>query len=311
MASSAPLRKPVRADQPFWAERAMVDEIQHLSAGHGSYPGFAAGRYRAALPSGISAGNEPAPMFMMVVLLRPAPKRDIWRNGRWQLLPASDAGRLSFHDMAEHWVSNIIYPVDSFHAYIPYAALDVISNELKCPRIETLITPDVSARDTVLLGLVNALLPVLARPWEAIGLFTDHVFTAMAIHVAIHHSGIRRPAAGFSSPRAGLGLAQLRRVTSRLLDDITADISLDELAAECGYSRGHFIRAFKQTTGLPPYRWLLHERVKRVQIYLSETAEPLVDIALQCGFADQAHMTRIFTKITGISPGAWRRLRCQ
>lgn len=74
-----------------------------------------------------------------------------------------------------------------------------------------------------------------------------------------------------------------------------------------GLSHGHFIRAFKQTTGLPPYRRLLQERIKQVQIYLSSTAMPLVDIALQCGFADQAHMTRIFTKRMGISPNAWRR----
>jgi transcriptional regulator GlxA family with amidase domain len=103
----------------------------------------------------------------------------------------------------------------------------------------------------------------------------------------------------------------MRRIAARLLDDISADISLDELATECSYSRGHFIRAFKQTTGLPPYRWLLHERVKRAQIYLSETGAPIADIALQCGFSDQTHMTRIFTKIIGISPGAWRRHRRQ
>lgn len=311
MASSAPLRKPVRADEPFWAERALVDEIQHLAAGQGSWPGFSVGRYRAARPTGISAGNKPASVFMMVVLLRPAPERDIWRNSHWRRLPAANAGRLSFHDMAEHWVTDIIYPVDSFHAYIPYTALDMIADELKCPKVETLITPEDSIRDMTLLGLVNALLPVLARPWEALSLFTDHVFTAMAVHVARHYSGMRCPAAGLCAPRAGLGLAQLRRATSRLLDDITADISLDALAAECGYSRGHFIRAFKQATGLPPYRWLLHERVKRARIYLDETTAPLADIALQCGFANQAHMTRIFTKLTGTSPGMWRRQRRQ
>lgn len=163
------------------------------------------------------------------------------------------------------------------------------------------------ARDDVLLGLVNALLPSLARPWEAMSLFTDHVFAAMAVHFAVHYAGIRPPATRPSSPHAGLNPAQMRRIAARLLDDITADISLDILAAECGYSRGHFIRAFKQTTGLPPYRWLLHERVKQAKIYLRETGTPIADIALQCGFSDQAHMTRIFTKIIGLSPGAWRR----
>ncbi len=101
--------------------------------------------------------------------------------------------------------------------------------------------------------------------------------------------------------------AQLQRVTAFMLDNITADISLSLLAAQCGFSRGHFIRAFRQTTGLPPYRWLLNERVKRACLLLDETPSSIADIALQCGFSDQAHLTRIFSKILGITPAAWRR----
>lgn len=140
MAASTLVRKPVRAEEPFWAEHAMVDDIQHLSAGSASWPGFSIGRYRAARPSGMNAGNLPAPMFLVVVALRPLPPRDMWRNGHWYRLPKTETGWLSFYDMAEHWVSDITFPVDSFHAYIPYSVFETISAEMKLPKVETLST---------------------------------------------------------------------------------------------------------------------------------------------------------------------------
>lgn len=101
--------------------------------------------------------------------------------------------------------------------------------------------------------------------------------------------------------------AQLRRVTAVMLDDITAGFNLSLLAEQCGFSRGHFIRVFRQTTGLPPYRWLLNERVRRACTLLDSTVVSIADIALQCGFSDQSHMTRVFSNILGITPAAWRR----
>jgi transcriptional regulator GlxA family with amidase domain len=100
---------------------------------------------------------------------------------------------------------------------------------------------------------------------------------------------------------------QERRVTSRLLDDLGGDPSLCELAALCGLSRSYFIRAFKQTTGMPPHRWLLMQRVKRAKDLLRRTNMPIADVAVACGFADQSHLTRVFSKAFRISPGAWQR----
>jgi transcriptional regulator GlxA family with amidase domain len=101
---------------------------------------------------------------------------------------------------------------------------------------------------------------------------------------------------------------QERRVTSRLLDDLAGDTSLSELAALCGLSRSYFLRAFKQTVGMPPHRWLLMHRVKRAKELLRGTTMSIAEIAFTCGFADQSHLTRVFSKACHISPGAWRRL---
>jgi AraC-like DNA-binding protein len=72
-------------------------------------------------------------------------------------------------------------------------------------------------------------------------------------------------------------------------------------------SVSHFSRAFAVSIGLPPHRWLLNRRVERAKSMLSNAAPTLSEVAIACGFADQSHFTRTFTREVGISPGAWRR----
>jgi AraC-like DNA-binding protein len=94
-----------------------------------------------------------------------------------------------------------------------------------------------------------------------------------------------------------------------ILDDLTKDPSLAELASLCGLSVSHFARAFKQGTGTPPHRWLISKRVERAQKLLVASDAPISEIAQTCGFADQSHLTRVFTRAVGASPGVWRRER--
>jgi AraC-like DNA-binding protein len=70
-----------------------------------------------------------------------------------------------------------------------------------------------------------------------------------------------------------------------------------------------FVRAFKETTGLPPHRWLMSRRIERAQETLINSRLSLVEIAERTGFADQSHFTRVFTGTVGTSPGEWRRER--
>ncbi len=63
-----------------------------------------------------------------------------------------------------------------------------------------------------------------------------------------------------------------------------------------GLSLSHFCHAFKASTGMPPYRWHLNTRVRRAQKLLVETSDPLAEIALASGFADQSHFSRAFRR---------------
>ena len=128
------------------------------------------------------------------------------------------------------------------------------------------------------------------------------VFRIAAAHPQVHAVGIDpRPV------RGGLAPWQMRRTAQVLNERLASKVTLARLAGECGVSVAHFSRAFKQTTGRTPHRWLVEQRVEHAKRLLVTSALPLAEIAAICGFADQSHFTRVFSQLVGSGPGAWRR----
>jgi AraC-like DNA-binding protein len=95
-------------------------------------------------------------------------------------------------------------------------------------------------------------------------------------------------------------------VVERLADDIQQAPTLDELAALVGTSRYTLVRQFGRRHGLPPMAWLLQLRLQRARERIAAGWE-LADTAVSCGFSDQSHLTRLFTRQFGYTPGSWRR----
>jgi AraC family transcriptional regulator len=158
--------------------------------------------------------------------------------------------------------------------------------------------------DPIIRHLGAALRGDFAHPEPVSRVFLDHVSRALAIHVAQTYGGMR-----VASPGAKGGLApwQLRRSTELFAANLDSSVALKTLADACGLSTGHFSRAFRVSTGLTPSRWLTHRRIEVATALLRQRRDSLGQIALACGFSDQSHFTRIFTRIVGTSPGAWRR----
>jgi AraC family transcriptional regulator len=71
--------------------------------------------------------------------------------------------------------------------------------------------------------------------------------------------------------------------------------------------RGYFSHAFRRTLGAAPHNWLIEQRIVLSKEKLRGDRLSLTDVAAECGFSDQSHFTRHFTRIVGVSPGAWRR----
>jgi AraC-like DNA-binding protein len=98
----------------------------------------------------------------------------------------------------------------------------------------------------------------------------------------------------------------LRRIRDRRADESASPPSLAEMAAATGLSRYQILRRFERTYGLPPHAWLLSHRAERA-LRLIRRGETLADAAMASGFCDQSHMTRVFARHHGFTPGAWRK----
>jgi AraC family transcriptional regulator len=119
--------------------------------------------------------------------------------------------------------------------------------------------------------------------------------------LALHGGRPQRPVQGGLAPR------QLHRVTEFMNEHAHQDLALEDLAALAGLSAKHFARAFRQSTGIPPHRWLIERRIERAKHLLITADLGLAEIALACGFADQSHFTAAFRRGTGATPGAFRQ----
>jgi AraC-like DNA-binding protein len=106
----------------------------------------------------------------------------------------------------------------------------------------------------------------------------------------------------------GLASWQAALAQKLILEQLDASVLTATLARACSLSRGHFSRLFKRTFGLPPHKWQRERRLDMAKQLLTDSRCALADIAIQCGFNDQAHFTRVFKMLTQQTPAAWRRI---
>lgn len=243
--------------------------------------------------------------FVVGLKLRDFPAHKYWEDGR--LTPVCDfrAGESSLHDLKR--VSTVLLdkPYHSLAFYLPRAALDAIADDANAPRIRDLsYEPGAGVNDVTISRLGSLLLPALGHPDQTNPLFVDHVLLAVGVHIAETYGGMRSVS---QQVRGGLAPWQERRAREFLLANIKRGVTLKEVARECGLSLGHFSHAFRRTLGVAPHKWLIEQRVVLSKDKLRDDGLSLSDVAAECGFSDQSHLTRIFRQRVGVSPGTWRR----
>jgi AraC family transcriptional regulator len=109
--------------------------------------------------------------------------------------------------------------------------------------------------------------------------------------------------------RGGLAPWQVRKVTSFIETNLDSPIRSTNLASIARLTPCHFSRAFRNSFGDSPIEYVIRRRIERAQGLMLSTDASLSQIALDCGFADQAYLCRLFRRIVGESPGTWRRAR--
>jgi AraC family transcriptional regulator len=248
--------------------------------------------------------------YIVTMHLRRRPKGGMAAEGRWLQPSNFHPGHAGIVDLRMKLVSEYVGPFHYLSFYLTREALDAFSDDGSSSRVGDLRhRPGVGFADPVVRHLLLSLRPTLAAsPEETNALFADHVAMAFAAHMARTYGEGQPPR---PLPRGGLAPWQERRTKEMLDARLDGSVQLAELAAACQLSVRHFARAFRQSTGQPPHRWLMERRLERAEGLLEFSRVPLGEIATSCGFASPSHFARVFRQATGTTPGAWRRGRQQ
>jgi AraC family transcriptional regulator len=160
----------------------------------------------------------------------------------------------------------------------------------------------IGLRDEGTAGLIR-LLDEEARTGGRLGrLYAEHLIHALSQRLLLMGTAKEANASLAALPRP-----RLKRVLDRMQADLSTDLDLHSLAKESGYSKSHFLRMFREATGITPYQYLLRLRLQQAQRMIKEKSSGLVDIAFACGFSSHTHMSRMFRQAIGITPSEYRR----
>ena len=154
--------------------------------------------------------------------------------------------------------------------------------------------------------LISQLVSSIANEIE--GGFLDQIL-AEALNTALAVQIMRlcgNPTAVSLEPSNGLLRKRLKRVCDYIEANLDDRLTLAELAAVACLSPYHFSRSFKQAVGVGPQRYVMHRRVERAKALMRRTNQPLARIAQEVGFADQSHLTSVFRREIGVTPGHFR-----
>ncbi|MDM0037558.1 AraC family transcriptional regulator [Variovorax sp. J22G21] len=214
-----------------------------------------------------------------------------------------DKGSIYIRSFSERYRADIRRPFDFVLLEISHANLERALEEKQGQRVASL-DHVAGVRDDVLLSLADALTPALEHPADASMLFVDQLGVAMTSYLVETYGG-----AVTTAPRTNriLSRSHEARAKEMLRSRIDASISITEIADACGLSRSYFIHAFRETTGQTPHQWLIAQRMEHARALLADFDMSLADVAAACGFSDQSHFTRAFSRYSGVPPGVWRR----
>lgn len=256
---------------------------RHMIAA-GEKPAVELQQYFVAVWSGTSYGDR--------TNLRGQPTAFSKRPGSVSLLPVGQAPPLRLSSSTE------IIVVAFEPAFIAHAEAE-LEGKRNVPFLEK-----VSIEDPVLSTLVSLLMKESDSGAPQGTLYAESLAGAIASRfIYIAQGGVEGVA--YAQPSSAQTIS---RVLDRMHADFTKDHSLRALAAQCGYSRRHFLRLFEEATGYTPHQYLLHLRLKHAKELLWKKSMPLVEVAAASGFSSQSHMSGVFRKLYGETPGQMRRM---
>jgi AraC family transcriptional regulator len=215
-------------------------------------------------------------------------------GGKWvehTLVPGSlwiqPAGRAFSFEVTEraHWCGAILEP----------AKLKALVGS------DSAVEPAIGLVDPVLGPVMQALAAEVLRGGSSGRRFAEGLLLVIATQL------LRLFGEARAVPKGGITGRQQRLVSDHVDAHLDQAIAVGDLAALLGLSEAHFSRAFKQTTGVAPHRFVMGRRLERAKRLLADTDDAVASIAAACGFADQAHFAKAFSQAYGLAPSALRK----
>ncbi len=257
---------------------------------------------------GLPGTSAPIPIeaaLHLSVAIMPVPlgSYQLQVDGREINVPYIPELRTSVLDLQSPFLCTLDCAFDYVHYHVPREGLDEIARDHQIKPVEN-FKFGICEDDLVIAQLTKTILPLAtSRNWSSL-LAIDQFSLMFGAHVLQTYGGLARLPEVVTR---GLAPWQARRAAEVLRSRLDGGVRLSTLARECGMSVSHFTRSFRATFGISAHRWLVQRRIELAQDLMRTTAYPLVDIALQCGFSDQAAFNKTFTQTVGVSPGRWRR----
>jgi len=178
--------------------------------------------------------------------------------------------------------------------------VELDGTQLGEPDALTGLRQDLEFRDDELAGVVRAMVREVQEGCPHGALYAESLSSSVLLRLARTHGGARRE-------RGTLSAAQLRRVDELIADGGGSGPTLGELAEASGYSKAHFVRLFRRTTGTSPHRYVLQRRLEQARRLIEGSSLPLAEVASATGFASQSHLNSTFVRHHGCTPGDARR----
>jgi AraC family transcriptional regulator len=194
-------------------------------------------------------------------------------------------------------------PIKFAHLYVPPELVTSTAYRIGKGG-EASLVDGVGYRDPLLEAIFTSMLTEASKPGPVSRLYMDSMLETFVIRVLIGYStaNIRVP-----QGRETLPTFQLAKITEYIEANLASNLSLNDLASQVRSSIFHFSRAFRNTAGEPPHRYVVKRRVARAADLLTSTAMTIEEIAVHCGFKDSIQMSRVFSQWVGVTPSRYRR----
>lgn len=225
-------------------------------------------------------------------------------DGRWSNSTLGP-GAVSLLTRAQRAEWRWTEPITVTHLYLsPHLLAEIASEAMDCHVAGVELADVLRTDDPMLSATVETIAAEASQNAMGGALYVESLSRALGVHLLRRYATLRLPAP--RDPKR-LSPAEMRRITDYIADHLADPLTLGQMAAELGLATDLFSRRFRASFGQPPYRHVMARRVERATRHLVEGRLALKEIAACCGFADQAHMTRVYSRETGMTPGAFRK----